>query len=106
MSYRFMRVIVMFDLPMISSQEKREYRRFRKFLISNGFIMMQQSVYSKLALNNTVATTIIKNVKQNKPKDGLVQMLTITEKQYNRMEFVVGEFNSDTLNSDERMVVF
>lgn len=106
MSYRFMRVIVMFDLPMLSSQEKKEYRRFRKFLISNGFIMIQQSIYSKLALNNTVATTIIKNVKQNKPKSGLVQMLTITEKQYNRMEFVVGEFSTDTLDSDERMVIF
>lgn len=106
MSYRFMRVIVMFDLPMLNSQEKKEYRRFRKFLISNGFVMMQQSVYSKLALNNTVAATVIKNVKQNKPKDGLVQMLTVTEKQYNKMEFVVGEFSSDTLESDERMVVF
>lgn len=106
MSYRFMRVIVMFDLPVLSSQDKREYRRFRKFLLSNGFIMMQQSIYSKLALNNTVANSIIKNVKENKPKEGLVQLLTITEKQYNRMEFVVGEYTSDTLNTDERLVIF
>lgn len=106
MSYRFMRIIVMFDLPVLTSQEKKEYRKFRKFLISNGFIMLQQSIYSKIALNGTVAKTIRKNIRDNRPNDGLVQVLTITEKQYNRMEFLVGEHHSDILDTDERFVVF
>lgn len=106
MSYRFMRVIVMFDLPTLTSEDKREYRKFRKFLLSNGFVMMQQSVYSKLALNGTVANTIRRNIRGNTPKDGLVQMITVTEKQFNKMEFLVGEHQSDTLDSDERLVIF
>ena len=106
MSYRFMRVIVFFDLPTLTSENRREYVRFRKFLIKNGFLMMQESVYTKMALNQTAATSIVENVRKNKPLEGIVQMMTITEKQYNRMEYVCGEFSSDVLCTDERLVVF
>ena len=85
-----MRVIVFFDLPTESLEDKREYRNFRKFLIKKGFLMMQESVHCKLALNTTVADGTVQAVRNNKPAQGLVQMLVITEKQYNRMEFVVG----------------
>ena len=47
MSYRFMRVIVFFDLPTLTLEDKKEYRNFRKFLLKRGFAMMQESVYSK-----------------------------------------------------------
>ena len=50
MSYRFMRVLVMFDLPTETSLQRKNYRKFRKTLIKNGFIMMQESVYVKSAL--------------------------------------------------------
>lgn len=106
MSYRFMRVIVFFDLPTLTSENRREYTRFRKFLIKNGFLMMQESVYTKMALNQTAATSIVESVRKNKPLEGIVQMMTVTEKQYNRMEYVCGEFSSDVLCTDERLVVF
>lgn len=67
--------------------------------------MQQESVYSKLALNTTVAQRIAENVRKSKPNEGLVQMLTITEKQYSRMEILVGESNSEVLQSDEKMVI-
>lgn len=100
-----MRIMVMFDLPTITNTNKREYTRFRKYLIKNGFMMLQESVYCKLALNTTVADAIVDNVKKNKPPEGLVQLLMITEKQYSRMEFVIGETKSNVLNTDERLVV-
>lgn len=100
-----MRVIVFFDLPVESLDDKREYRRFRKFLIKKGFLMMQESVYSKLAMNQTVAHSIMESVKTNKPKAGLVQMLCITEKQFAKMEYVVGEKVSSILDSDKRVVI-
>lgn len=106
MSYRYMRVIVFFDLPTITSQDRREYTRFRKSLIKGGFLMMQESVYTKMALNKTVADSIMENIRKNKPPKGLVQMMTVTEKQFNRMEYVCGEFTSDVLCTDERLVIF
>lgn len=105
MSYRFMRIIVMFDLPTTTASDMREYRNFRKYLLKNGFIMLQESIYSKLALNSTVSDAIVANVRKNKPASGLVQMISITEKQFSKMEFVVGESVSDVIDSDERLIV-
>ena len=105
MSYRYMRVIVFFDLPTVSGEGKSEYRRFRKFLIKKGFLMVQESVYSKIALNQTAALNIEKSVRENRPRAGLVQMLTVTEKQYAKMEYVVGEKQTTIIDSDDRLVV-
>ena len=99
-----MRIIVFFDLPVETLQNRRDYNKFRKYLIKSGFMMMQESVYCKLALNQTAMDSIVENVRNNKPPEGLVQMLTITEKQYSKMEFVTGEYNGDVIMSDERFI--
>ena len=101
-----MRVLVMFDLPVLTEENRREYRKFRKHLVKSGFLMMQESVYCKLATNSTAADAMIENIKKNKPKVGVVQVLKITEKQYSHMDFIVGESKSDVLDSDERLVFF
>ncbi len=105
MNYRYMRVIVFFDLPTETDEDKKEYRDFRKFLIKKGFMMLQESVYCKLALNMTVADAIVQSVKNSKPKAGLVQLLVITEKQFNKMEFIVGSAQNTVIDSDERLVI-
>lgn len=97
-----MRMMIMFDLPTFSLQDLREYRKFRKFLIENGFIMMQESIYTKLLLNAASANLMSKQVKKVVPKDGLVQMLIVTEKQFAGMELLSGELNSTYINSDKR----
>ena len=105
MTYRFMRVIVFFDLPTVTMEERREYAKFRKYLIKSGFVMMQESVYSKLAQNAAVADSVINNVKKNKPPIGLVQLNSITEKQFQKMEYIIGTSNSVVLDSDDRLVI-
>lgn len=105
MSYRFMRVLVMFDLPTETSENRRNYTKFRKYLIKSGFMMMQQSVYVRLALNQTNAKGMIDSVKKNKPSEGIVQIITITEKQYSKMEIISGEYSNDTVDTDERLLM-
>lgn len=105
MSYRFMRMLIFFDLPVETPQQKREYTKFRKYLIKSGFMMMQESVYSKIALNQNVATGICDSVKKQKPPSGLVQMLTVTEKQFAKMEMIVGKSHSSVVDSDERLLI-
>ena len=100
-----MRVVVFFDLPVLTEANRREYRVFRKYLIKSGFMMVQESVYCKLAQNSSVADAIVKNLRKYKPGDGLVQVLRVTEKQYNKMDFIVGENTGDVLTSDERLVI-
>lgn len=104
-SGRFMRVIVFFDLPVGTASERREYARFRKGLMKDGFLMMQESVYCKLALNPTAANAIMDAVRTRKPAEGLIQMLVVTEKQFSRMEFVLGEYRSEIIDNEERLVI-
>ena len=89
MSYRFMRVIVFFDLPMETVSEKRSYRQFRKMLLKNGFVMMHESVYCRFLINANAGKTAMETIRRNKPPHGLVQMLTVTEKQFAEMETLV-----------------
>lgn len=100
-----MRIIVMFDLPVETAKNKKDYASFRKFLIKNGFLMMQESIYCKLAQNATAAENIVENVRKNKPAEGLVQVLKITEKQFSKIEYIVGESQKQVLDTDERMVI-
>ncbi len=105
MSYRFMRVLVFFDLPTETPDDRRNYRRFRKALISNGFIMMQESVYCRLLINAGAGKAAMDTVRKNRPPAGLVQMLTVTEKQFAGMEYLVGRLETDVVTSDERLVI-
>lgn len=105
MSYRYMRILLFFDLPVTTTENRREYSKFRRFLIKNGFIMMQESVYVKMALNQTIVNSVVNNIKNNKPPDGVVQVIIITEKQFEKMEFITGQFVSEVIDSDERLVI-
>lgn len=100
-----MRVVVFFDLPVLTREERHQYSVFRKFLIKNGFIMLQESVYSKLVLNLSVRDAVILNVKKNRPPKGLVEVLTVTEKQFSKMEIITGTAKTEYLDSDERLIV-
>ena len=104
MSYRFVRIIVFFDLPTETLVDRRNYSRFRKLLLRAGFFMMQESVYSKLVLNSTVSESFKNLIRCEKPPKGLVQMLTITEKQYASIENIVGEVVTNVINSTERCI--
>lgn len=105
MMYRFMRVIVFFDLPTETNEDKRNYRKFRKYLIKSGFIMLQESVYAKLALNYTQVEQINTEIKKHRPAKGCVQILSVTEKQFSKMEHISGVTDSNVITNDERLLI-
>ena len=100
-----MRVIVLFDLPVLTDKNRRDYRQFRKYLIKSGFMMMQESVYCKLVQNSSIADSLTENLKKHEPDEGMVQVLRITEKQYAKMETIVGLQQKDVLDTDERLII-
>ena len=100
-----MRTLVFFDLPNIYNNDKKNYRKFRKFLISEGFIMLQNSVYSKLVLNGQQADLLFQRIKRNSPKKGIIQVLTLTENQYSQIEYIIGESHTKVENSEDRLIV-
>ncbi len=100
-----MRILVFFDLPTETAKDRKIYAKFRKSLIDDGFVMLQESVYAKLALNNSIADSIRERIHKYKPPKGIVQMLTITEKQFSGIEYVVGAKDTDIMDNTERLVI-
>ena len=105
MSFRYMRIIVFFDLPNDTAKDRKVYSKFRKLLLNEGFIMMQESVYSKIALNNSIVNSVKDRIYKEKPSKGIVQLLVITEKQYNAIEYVTGSSDNKVLNDTERLII-
>ena len=85
-----MRLILFFDLPMNTKDERRTYTTFRKYLLSNGFMMLQFSVYAKIFPNRVGLFQYIDGLKRNIPKKGSIRMMAVTEKQYEKMLILVG----------------
>ncbi|HHX68350.1 MAG TPA: CRISPR-associated endonuclease Cas2 [Gallicola sp.] len=100
-----MRCIVFFDLPTVTYRDRKNYIKFRKYLLSEGFIMMQESVYTKLTLTPTTMELLKNRVKKNVPTKGLVQMLVVTEKQFASIEYLVGNKNNEYIDSTSRLVI-
>ena len=53
----------------------------------------------------SIGKTVTKLIRDNKPPKGLVQILTVTEKQFAKMEYVTGEFQNDVISDDRRVVI-
>lgn len=100
-----MRLILMFDLPMQTVEDRRNYTAFRRLLIKSGFIMLQESVYTKLMITPSVKESVLQLLKKSKPPKGMVCALEVTEKQFAKMDFIVGEQHSDVIDTDERLVI-
>ena len=99
-------MIVFFDLPMETSTQRRNYSRFRKFLLKNGFLMMQKSVYSKLTINDRVYAGVLNKLRENRPPDGFVQALKVTEKQFAGIQCIAGNAaETEELDDTESLVV-
>lgn len=100
-----MRVLVFFDLPTETLENKRECRKFRKVLIENGFLMMQESVYCRMLITPSAGNAVLDVIRKNRPSDGIVQVMTVTEKQFAGMEYITGEHRGEVIDSDERLII-
>jgi CRISPR-associated protein Cas2 len=89
-----MRILVFFDLPVVTKKQRKNYTNFRKFLIKDGYQMLQFSVYCRVTRNHDDAEKHINRLRGNLPPEGSVRVMLITEKQYNSMEILVGEITA------------
>lgn len=87
---RFMRIMVMFDLPVVTKTDRRAYTLFRRFLLNDGYDMIQFSVYGRILNGADAEEKHMKRLVTNLPPEGSVRVLTVTEKQYASMKLLVG----------------
>ncbi|ERL10485.1 CRISPR-associated endonuclease Cas2 [Olsenella profusa F0195] len=103
---RYMRLIVFFDLPIDTAAQRREYRLFRKYLLHDGYLMLQESVYAKLVTNDGSAGAAVMRLRKNRPSSGLVQVLRVTESQFATMEYITGNRSSyDEVDTMEELLI-
>ena len=79
---RFMRMLVFFDLPVMTKPQRRAATAFRNFLLKDGYVMMQYSVYVRHCPSKENADVHVKRVNTLIPIVGQVSILSITDKQY------------------------
>lgn len=104
---KFMRVLLMFDIPTKSKKEQKYATRFRNELIKQGFFMMQFSVYMRICKGVSAAKSAVERVRGILPPLGNVRTLIITEKQFDNMQILLGSagFN-EKMNNDKNLVLF
>lgn len=99
-----MRMVLFFDLPSTTKKDIREYNHFVKFLKKKGFVRMQESVFTKLALNQSVVNASMIEIRKNTPPEGLISILTITENQFSSIEHILGEVETDVITSESKVI--
>lgn len=87
---RFMRLVVFFDLPVTTKEKRRAANSFRRFLLKDGFIMVQLSVYSRIVKSKDYSDKHLARLAYNIPSEGYIRCLEVTEKQYANMKILLG----------------
>lgn len=104
--YRCMWVLAMFDLPVDTKRARKAYAQFRKELLQNGFTKMQYSVYVRHCPSEENAAVHIGRVERNVPPDGEVRILTLTDKQFERMRVFWGKARTPTIRPPAQLELF
>ena len=99
-------LMVMFDLPTVTREEKREYTRFRKYLLGEGFIQLQFSVYAKFCACRENAQKYYRYIQCAVPPQGHVRLLMITDKQFADMVSLYGKSPLDIEKKPEQLLLF
>ncbi|WP_233709985.1 MULTISPECIES: CRISPR-associated endonuclease Cas2 [unclassified Helicobacter] len=91
MEEKFMRVLVMFDIPTKTKEERKAGTKFRQRLLKEGFFMLQFSVYLRICKGIKSANTYMQKLESFVPKKGHIRAIIITEKQFDNMKILLGE---------------
>jgi CRISPR-associated protein Cas2 len=103
---RFMWVFVFFDLPVTTKEGRKAATQFRNFLLKDGYMMIQYSVYARICNGQERVDKHMKRVQDNLPALGSVRALQITDKQYGRMKILVGNKKNNEKNGSEQLLLF
>lgn len=99
-------VAVMFDLPVVEKAERKAATDFRKSLLDMGFEMAQFSIYMRFCTSQAQIDTYCKRVEEILPEGGKVNILTFTDKQYERIVSYLGKTKQPAKKSPDQFELF
>jgi len=100
-SYRLMWILTMFDLPVVTKEERKAANAFRLFLLDEGFEKVQLSVYMRFCTGKEQVNTVCQRIKQEIPEGGRIDVLTITDKQYENIISFIGKVRHKRKNPNQ-----
>ena len=89
--FKAMWLMAMFDLPVQTSKDRRNYSRFRTYLLKEGFTRLQFSVYARFCNSEERTKVFRKRLEKIIPPAGEVRLIAITDKQFGKMEIYAGK---------------
>lgn len=105
--HKFMRLLVFFDLPIKTKEQRRVATGFRAFLLKDGYHMVQYSVYARVCCGNDAIEKHVKRLQAHRPPNGSARVLILTEKQYENMILLIGErVSGEESPADEQLSIF
>ena len=105
-AYRIMWVLVFFDLPTETKQDRKNAGKFRKDMLADGFQMFQFSIYMRHCSSKENADVHIKRVKSRLPEKGHVGIMCITDKQFGMMEIFRGHEAIEAVPPPQQLELF
>lgn len=105
-AYRIMWVLVFFDLPTDTKKDRKNYSRFRKNMMADGFQMFQFSIYLRHCSSRENTDVHIKRVKSILPPKGHVGIMCVTDKQFGMMEIFQGRNAVDVPDTTQQLELF
>ena len=106
LNMRAMQILLMFDLPVKTKALRKVYTSFHRFLLNNGFDMIQFSVYVRHCSNYESAQAHVDRLSLASPKRGSIRYLIITEKQFAEMGILVGKRTTQEFVNDGSQLAF
>lgn len=104
--YQLMWMFVLFDLPVTEKAERKEATDFRKFLLDEGFIMTQFSVYQKLLSGKEEVEKYTSKIEKMLPEGGKVDIICITDKQYENIISFKGKDRNENKSVNKQYLLF
>ena len=104
--YRIMWVLIFFDLPTETSEEKKLAAKFRKEIMQDGFNMFQFSIYLRHCASRENAEVHTKRIKNSLPEHGKIGVMQITDKQFGMMELFYGKKPVETDKPSQQLELF
>jgi len=89
--YKMGWLLVTFDLPVKTREQRKRATDFRKFLLGDGFQMIQFSVYARPCVTFARQETHLRRVRANVPPEGSVRAIFITKIQWENAFIIHGK---------------
>ena len=99
-------IVVMFDLPVDTKESRKRAADFRHFLLSEGYLMLQFSVYARHCASFENAEVHLGRVQGEVPPDGHVRIFQFTDKQFQKQLIYFGKIRESTDSPPEQLTFF